>query len=266
MRRSPCVLAVGGSDPTAGAGIQADIRTIEAFGGQPASVVTALTVQTAARVATVHSVAPALIRDQLHAVLDSMAVDVVKVGMLPTAAAVSVVARVLDQYEVAVVVDPVLRATRGARLAGRGVGARLISELLPLATCVTANLDEAATLTGWTGSQLRTRQDMQAAARALVALGASAAIVKGGHLAGSADDVVWDGRRMRVLKGTRIPGAPMHGTGCAYASAVASALAWGDPIERAAARAKRHVRDLITGALETADGGSIRGPRPPQSR
>jgi len=263
VRSLRTVLAVGGSDPTAGAGIAADIRTIESFGVQPTAVVTAVTVQTARRVSTVQPVSTALVRDQLYAVLDSTAVDVVKIGMLPTAAAATTVARVLDLYEVAVVLDPVMRPTKGRALGAPGVGKRLVRDLFPLATCVTANLREAAVLTG---RRVRTLAEMQTAARALVALGARTAIVKGGHLEGDALDVVWDGRRMRVLSGARIGGGPMHGTGCAYASAVAALMARGFSLASAAAGAKRHVRVLIRSAVDAPTGGRLRAPRPRAAR
>lgn len=251
------VLVVGGSDPTAGAGIQADIRTLEAFGTQSATVITAITVQTPSRVLRVQPIAPALIREQLRAVLDALEVHVVKVGMLATAAAVSMVARVLDDYDVGIVVDPVMKPTRGRALARAGVRECLIAELLPLATCVTANLAEAAILTG---ARVVDLADMKRAARALVDLGAGAAVVKGGHLLRRADDVVWDGRRMRVLAADRVGGAQMHGTGCAFASATAALLARGYAPVRAAVGAKRHVRTLIEGAVEVGDCARLRSP------
>lgn len=257
MKSLPTVLAVGGSDPTAGAGIQADIRTFESFGVQSAAVVTAITVQTPARVLHVRAVSPALIRDQLRAVLDSMEVHAVKIGMLPTAAAAAAVARVLDDYEIAVVVDPVMRPTRGRPLATDGVARALVAQLLPLATCVTANLSEAARLTGFRVDDL---ESMKAAARALVDLGPSAAVVKGGHLAGAADDVLWDGRRLRVFAGARIRASDLHGSGCAFASAMAALLARGRTPAQAVAGAKRHVRMLIETSIGAAGGRRMRTP------
>lgn len=261
--RLKTVLAVGGSDPTAGAGIQADVRTLEAFGVQCATVVTAVTVQTPSRVLRVQAVSPQLIREQLRAVLDSIEIDVVKVGMIATAVSVSVVARLLDEYDVAVVVDPVLRATRGQALAGAGVCEHIIDELLPRATCVTPNLAEARALTG---SYVNDLAGMKRAARALVDLGAAAAVVKGGHLSERADDVVWDGRRMRVLRGERVQRgdraqpAALHGSGCAFASAVAALLASGHSPARAAAGAKRHVRRLLQTGVEAGDATVLRAP------
>lgn len=261
--RLKTVLAVGGSDPTAGAGIQADVRTLEAFGVQSATVVTAVTVQTPSRVLRVQPLSPQLIGEQLRAVLDSMDIAVVKIGMMATAASVSVVARLLDEYDVGIVVDPVLRPTRGRALAGAGVCECIVEELLPQATCVTPNLAEARALTG---SSVTDLAGMQRAARALVDLGAAAAVVKGGHLSARADDVVWDGLRMRVLRGERVrrrkraePGA-LHGSGCAFASAVAALLASSYSPARAAAGAKRYVRSLLETGVAAGDGAILRIP------
>jgi hydroxymethylpyrimidine/phosphomethylpyrimidine kinase len=251
------VLAVGGSDPTAGAGIQADLRTLEWFGVQSATVLTAVTVQTPARVLAVEPVSESLIRDQLRAVLDSIEVHVVKVGMLPTPAAVAAVARTLDAYEVRIVVDPVMKPSGGRRLAGAGVRDALMAELLPLTACVTANLSEAAALTGKRVTELA---GMKRAARSLVDLGAATAVVKGGHLSARADDVVWDGERMTVLRARRLSPGEMHGSGCAFASAMAALLARGDTPVSAARGAKRYVRALIQAAVSAGDGARLRSP------
>lgn len=261
--RLKTVLAVGGSDPTAGAGIQADVRTLEAFGVQSATVVTAVTVQTPSRVLRVQPLSPQLIREQLRAVLDSIEVSVVKVGMIATATSVSVIARLIDEYDVGVVVDPILRPTQGRALAGVGVCERIIDELLPQATCVTPNLAEARALTG---SSVTDLAGMQRAARALVDFGAAAAVVKGGHLSARADDVVWDGLRMRVLRGERVGRreqaklGSLHGSGCAFASALAALLAGGHSPVRAAAGAKRYVRSLLETGVAAGDGVILRVP------
>jgi hydroxymethylpyrimidine kinase/phosphomethylpyrimidine kinase len=254
----PAVCAVGGSDPSAGAGIQADVRTLEALGVQPTTVVTALTVQTGTVVTRVEPVRAALVAAQLRALLEALPIAAVKTGMLATADNARAVARVLRPHAgLPLVVDPVLRASGGERLARAGLLRALIAELFPLAACVTANLDEAAAIVGWRVADV---EAMKEAARAIVDAGAGAAIVKGGHLRGAPDDVVFDGRAVHVVGGQRVRGRTMHGSGCAFASALAAHLAVGRGLLASARAAKRHVAELLDGARPSEAGGWLRQP------
>src|SRR5262245_2647620 len=181
-------LTIAGSDPSGGAGLQADLKTFHAFGVYGAAVVTALTAQNTRGVRSVADVAPDVVGAQLDAVLDDLAVVAAKAGMLHRAAIVEVVASALAaRRDVILVVDPVLRATAGQALAEADVADALARRLLPLAALVTPNLAEAAALTGRAVHDLATMAD---AGRALVDLGAQAALVTGGHLAGPARDVL----------------------------------------------------------------------------
>jgi hydroxymethylpyrimidine/phosphomethylpyrimidine kinase len=251
----PVVAVVAGCDPTGGAGIVADVRSLEALGVYPAAIVTAVTVQDGARVMEVSAVAPELVRRQLECVLDNLPVRVVKCGMLARPATTAAVAAAVGRREVALVLDPVLRASGGEALASRGMLEAMRTGLVPLATVVTANLDEAARLTGLS---VANEEEMVAAGRRLLALGARAAVVKGGHLAGEPVDVLCHGRRVVRYPGGRIGQVAMHGSGCAFASALAAGLARGRPIAGAVEYARAHVRDLISRSWSTQRGARLR--------
>jgi hydroxymethylpyrimidine/phosphomethylpyrimidine kinase len=242
----PIALTIAGSDPSGGAGIQADLKTFAAYGVYGAAVVAALTAQNTRGVRAVAEVASDFVVAQLDAVLDDLPVAAAKTGMLARAAVVAAVAdRLASGPRFPLVVDPVMVATSGDALLDADAVACLRTRLLPLATLVTPNLAEAAMLTG---RRVGTPAEMRDAARALVEAGAGAALVKGGHLAGEARDVFWDGRVFVELVGTRVGGGPWHGTGCTLSAAVTAGLAHGRALETAVREAKR----WVTVALERA--------------
>jgi hydroxymethylpyrimidine/phosphomethylpyrimidine kinase len=251
----PVALTIAGSDSSGGAGIQADLLTFAAFGVHGASVVTALTAQNTSGIRAVLEVEPGFVAQQIDAVLDYLEVRAAKTGMLYRAAVVAALAERLHARPLPhLVVDPVLAATTGLSLAEPAAIATLRDRLLPLATLVTPNLHEAEVLTG---RPVTARADMREAARALLALGARAALVTGGHLAGDAVDVLYDGRAFREFSAPRVETCSTHGTGCVLSAAVTAGLALGRGLEEAVAAAKRHV----TQALATAPGiGHGRGP------
>jgi hydroxymethylpyrimidine/phosphomethylpyrimidine kinase len=234
----PTALTVAGSDPSGGAGLQADLRTFAAFDVHGVSVVTALTVQTARGVRSATGVSPALVAAQLDAVGE---VAAVKTGMLLEPAIVEVVAERLRGVA-RLVVDPVMVATSGAVLLVPAAVDVLRARLLPLATLVTPNLHEAEVLTG---RPVVTLADMRDAARALVGLGARAALVTGGHLPGEARDVLHDGTTLHELAAPRVPVERAHGTGCVLSAAITAGLAHGRDLATAVADAKRAVTDAL---------------------
>jgi hydroxymethylpyrimidine/phosphomethylpyrimidine kinase len=249
---APVVLTIAGSDPSGGAGLQADLKTFAAFGVYGASVVTALTAQDTTGVRAVAGVPADFVAAQLDAVLDDLPVAAAKTGMLFAAHVIGTVAAHLAARPVAaLVVDPVMVATSGDRLlAGDAVDA-LRDRLLPLARVVTPNLAEAAVLVG---RRVETLDDMHAAARALVGLGARAALVKGGHLRGDAVDVLCDGAAVTELRAPRVPIAATHGSGCTLSAAIAAGLARGLPLADAVARAKRWVSAALARATPVGRG------------
>ena len=240
------VLIIAGSDPSGGAGIQADVKTVTALGGYAATAITALTVQNTLGVAAVHPVAPDIICDQINAVLDDIGADAIKIGMLGEADAAHAIADVLAARatDIPIVVDPVLVATSGDRLAASGVVDVLKTRLVPMATLVTPNAEEAAALTGIAVSST---EELGAAGLILCAeFGASAALVKGGHLAGDAvTDVLVVEAGSATFTAPRLETANTHGTGCALASAAATGLAQKLDVRIAVGRAIAFVHEAI---------------------
>jgi hydroxymethylpyrimidine/phosphomethylpyrimidine kinase len=249
------VLCVGGVDPAGCAGLAADLRAVQAFGGHGLPVVTAVTVQDTRRVSAVAPLPPRLVRAQIDAVLGDVGARAVKIGMLATAPVARAVAAALARHRCpAVVLDPVLRSTTGGALldgAGRAV---LVRRLFPLAAVVTPNIPEAEALLG---AKIRGEKGMVAAARALLALGPGAVLLKGGHRRGQALDVFADDRRTFVLGAPRVRTANTRGTGCLLAAAIAVHLARGLPALEAARRAKAFVLEAIRRSYPL---GSGRGP------
>jgi hydroxymethylpyrimidine/phosphomethylpyrimidine kinase len=258
MDEAPVVLTIAGSDPSGGAGIQADVKTFATLGVFGAAVVTALTAQNTRGVRGIEAVSPDFVVQQLDAVLDDLDVRAIKTGMLGRAAVVEAVAtRLSAGPPIPLVVDPVLVATAGQALAEPPAVETIRRRLLPLAALVTPNLPEAEALTG---RRVTTPAEMHDAARALIDLGARAALVKGGHLADAALDVLHDGTTTHELSAPRAPGT-FHGTGCALSAAVAVGLARGATLHDAVAAAKRYVTDAIAGSAARG-----RGARPLDNR
>jgi hydroxymethylpyrimidine/phosphomethylpyrimidine kinase len=245
-------LTIAGSDSGGGAGVQADLKTFAAFGVHGTSVITALTAQNTRGVQDVGYVAPEFIGAQLDAVLDDFDLAAVKTGMLGGVAAVEVVVERLGRRSPRqLVVDPVMKASAGGTLLEPAAAALLRARLLPLATLVTPNLHEAETLTG---RPVRDVAGMRDAARALVDLGARAALVTGGHLPGAPVDVLFDGHALHELAGTRVAGESPHGTGCALSAAVTARLALGDELLAAVDTAKHWVARAIAATTPLGHG------------
>jgi hydroxymethylpyrimidine/phosphomethylpyrimidine kinase len=240
-------LTIAGSDSGGGAGIQADLKTFHQFGVFGTSVITAVTAQNTLGVRAWEAVPVALATRQLDALADDLPPAAVKSGMLGSAALVEAVADGVSRHRLPnYVLDPVMVATSGDRLLERDAE-RLIARLLvPLATLVTPNIDEAAVLTD---SPVGTPDEMERAARALVRLGASAALVTGGHLRGDeVVDVLVTDEAARRFSRPRLDTTSTHGTGCTLSAAVAAGLALGRPLERAVADALDFVHRAIAAA------------------
>ena len=250
------VLIIAGSDPSGGAGIQADIKTVTALDGYAASAITALTVQNTKGVSAVHAVAPDVIAAQIEAVMSDIDAEAIKIGMIGDVETAAVIETALKKYSaVPVVLDPVLIATSGDALAKDGVAAFIRDRLAPLAAVITPNIDEACALTGMA---IKDRDGMIAAGEALVARGAKAALVKGGHMKGdTVEDALVSASGARIFSNPRIETTSTHGTGCTLASAIATGLAQGLPLQTAVKRAV----DYVHKAIATAPGfGGGNGP------
>ncbi|HWO87875.1 MAG TPA: bifunctional hydroxymethylpyrimidine kinase/phosphomethylpyrimidine kinase [Gemmatimonadales bacterium] len=225
-------LTIAGSDSGGGAGIQADLKTFHQFGVFGTSVITAVTAQNTRGVRAWEALPVELIRQQIAAVAEDLAPAAVKTGMLGSVAVVEAVGDAIAAHRLPnYVLDPVMVATSGDRLLHREAERRVAERLVPLATLVTPNLDEATILVGFTVAD---PDSMERAARALVERGAGAALIKGGHLAGgTVVDVLVSPAGVRRFTRPRIDTTSVHGTGCTLSSAVTACLARGEPLERA---------------------------------
>lgn len=262
--RPPRILIVAGSDSGGGAGIQADIKTVMALGGYATTAITALTAQNTLGVTGIHPVPPAFVAAQMQAVLEDIGTDAIKTGMLVDAGVIEAVAGVLGTWIVdrgswavesagaphdsrstihhppPLILDPVMIAKGGAPLLAPQAVAALKSLLIPHATLLTPNIPEAEALTGMT---IRTPGDQEAAAQALLALGAGAVLVKGGHAAaGQVVDVLVTPELTKHFSAPRLETRSTHGTGCTLASAIATFLAQGTSLEKSIDQALNYVR------------------------
>ena len=239
----PKALTIAGSDSGGGAGIQADLKTFSAFRVFGMSVLTAITAQNSVGVHGVQELPPAFVRAQLDAVLSDFGADAVKIGMLASAPITAAVADGLAAHAHGpIVLDPVMIAKSGDALLRPEARQALIERVLPLADVVTPNLHEAGALAGMT---VEDEKAMEEAARRIAALGARAVLVKGGHLADSATDILWDGARLTRYVAARVASASAHGTGCTLSSAIAAGLARGRGLDDAIREAKAYVTAAI---------------------
>ncbi|MFC3163252.1 bifunctional hydroxymethylpyrimidine kinase/phosphomethylpyrimidine kinase [Ciceribacter thiooxidans] len=246
-------LSIAGSDPSGGAGIQADLKTFSALGVYGMAVATALTAQNTRGVTGIHVVPPDFVAEQIRAVFADIRAGAVKIGMIANAAIAGAVADVLARHaDVPVVLDPVMIAKGGAPLLTDDAVMVLKTRLLSLATVVTPNLPEAAALLG--EPEARDRDEMAGQALRLVGLGANMALVKGGHLPGNdSPDVLASAAGLTWFEAPRVATRNTHGTGCTLSSAIAAGLAKGASPEKAVVVAKTYV----AGAIDAADALSV---------
>jgi len=246
------ILTIAGSDSGGGAGIQADLKAITLLGGFGMSVITALTAQNTLGVHGIHEIPPSFVEKQMEVVLSDIGADAIKTGMLAHSEIIRVVARKIRQYGLKyVVVDPVMVAKSGDSLLRKDAREALIRELIPLAWVVTPNLPEASVLAGF---KVTSVEEMRKAARRIHRLGAKHVVVKGGHLKGRAVDLLYDGKRFEEIVAPRIKTKNTHGTGCTYASAIATFLARGDTVYGAVQKAKIFITLAIQSGLSLGKG------------
>lgn len=240
----PNILSIAGSDPSGGAGIQADLKAISANGGYGMAAITALTAQNTKGVRAVTLLDPDMVAAQIAAIRDDISIDAVKIGMLGSAAIIEAVTAAISGLTAPVVLDPVMVAKGGDRLLAAEAVAALRDRLMPLASVITPNLPEAADLLDT--DMATDRPGMETQAKALLALGPSAVLIKGGHLAGSdspdllltADETYWAEGQRHTTRNT-------HGTGCTLSSALATQLGQGMSLSKAMLRAKSYIAAAI---------------------
>jgi len=241
-QRPPAALTIAGSDPSGGAGIQADLKTFHQFGVYGEAVITLLTVQNTVRLHRVECVSRELVLEQIQAVVEDIRPSAAKTGALGNKEIVEAVADSAGGFDFPLVVAPVMISKHGAPLIADDARYALKTRLLPLAFLVTPNLAEASELTGFT---VRNLEEMRRAAEQICRMGARAALVKGGHLAGEAVDVLFDGQGWLELRAQRIDTRHTHGTGCTYSAAITAELAKGSTLETAVRRAKSFITEAI---------------------
>ena len=251
-QRRPIALTIAGSDSGGGAGVQADLKTFTALGVHGTSAITCVTAQNPRAVTGIQPIRTRLVEAQLDAVFAELPPAAVKTGMLFSAELIRAVADFFARgSRPPLIVDPVMVATSGARLLRPGAIRLLQARLLPLATLVTPNLDEAGMLVG---RPLRSVADLEAAAQEIYSLFGCAMLVKGGHLrcGPAATDVFFDGRKMLRLVAPFVRGVSTHGTGCTYSAAITAFLARGESLPHAVAAAKRYITRAIRQSYRAA--------------
>ncbi|HUG15921.1 MAG TPA: bifunctional hydroxymethylpyrimidine kinase/phosphomethylpyrimidine kinase [Thermomicrobiales bacterium] len=249
----PAVLTIAGSDSGGGAGIQADLKTFAALGTYGTSAITAVTAQNTLGVQSFVALEPDMVVAQMRSVLDDIRPLAAKTGMLATAPIVRAIADVLRDAVLPLVIDPVTHAKSGDALISEDAVAVLRDELLPLCAVVTPNLPEAAALTGM---RVESDEQMLEAARRLLASGARAVVVKGGHRSGGADDLYMDRDCIEWLRGERIATRCDHGTGCTFSAAIAAGLAHGLDTFDAVREAKMYLTAAMRAGYEVGAGHS----------
>jgi hydroxymethylpyrimidine/phosphomethylpyrimidine kinase len=235
-------LTIAGSDPSGGAGIQADLKTFHQFGVYGESVITLLTVQNTVRVSRVEVMAARLVLEQLAAVLEDIPPGAAKTGALGSTEMVEAVAHAARSFAFPLVVDPVMVSKHGLSLLPSAATAAIRELLLPRAFLITPNVPEAEALTGM---EIRTMEDMRDAACRLRDMGARAVLIKGGHLAGDAIDLLFYDGAWQEFPAPRVATPHTHGTGCTYSAAITAGLAQGLALAAAVARAKRFIHEAI---------------------
>ncbi len=238
------VLTIAGSDPSGGAGVQADMATFSAFNVKGLSAITAITVQDTDSVKGLFAIPPPFVLQQIETLVQACTIDAIKIGMLAKGEIVTAIAELLNKLNLTtVVLDPVITSSSGfPLLEKRGIPA--LRELLPLVLIVTPNLHEASLLTG---REVVTEEDMGEAAIRIREMGPRYVLIKGGHLEGEAVDILYDGEEVKRYATERI-GRGLHGTGCILSAALAACLAKGYNIERAVAESKVYVTSQISRA------------------
>jgi hydroxymethylpyrimidine/phosphomethylpyrimidine kinase len=249
----PRALTIAGSDSGGGAGIQADLKTLQAHGVWGMSAITAVTVQNTKGVAGFQELSPETVADQIRAVVTDIGVDAAKTGMLASVPIIEAVAEALSETRVPnLVVDPVFVSKHGHPLLHEDAVGALRERILPLATLATPNLSEAA---GLAGVRVQTPDDMERAGRAILDMGPNAVLVKGGHLeGGAATDLFVTADGAEPIRGERIDTPHTHGTGCVLSASIAAHLALGEDLVDAVRKGKVFVTGAIRAALEIGEG------------
>ncbi|MTW84465.1 bifunctional hydroxymethylpyrimidine kinase/phosphomethylpyrimidine kinase [Virgibacillus dakarensis] len=252
MNQIPCALTIAGTDPSGGAGIQADLKTFQEFTCYGMSIITSVVAQNTTGVQDVHHIPINMIEKQLDSVISDIPFQAYKTGMIANIDMMEVIVQKITPLNVPYIMDPVMVATSGDSLIAEEARNFLREQLLPLAALVTPNVPEAEYITG---ESIKTVNDLQQAAEQIVVKhGAGAALVKGGHLDGKAIDILYDGNKMHRFSSERIDTNNTHGTGCTYSAAITALLSKGIPLPAAVKQAKDYVTAAIRHSFSIGKG------------
>ena len=248
----PIALTIAGSDSGGGAGIQADLKTFASKGVYGMSAITAVTAQNTIGVQAVHNQPPDLVKLQIQSALSDIGADAIKIGMLANKEIITAVAETIQHYpQIPLIVDPVMIAKSGDLLLESNAISSLIEQILPLATIITPNLDEATAITGLKASN---QDEMEAIACKLFEMGPRYVVIKGGHLDGPALDVLYDGKNFHSFVAERVDTRNTHGTGCTFAAAITAEVAKGSSIIDAVDRAKSYLTNSLVHSIPLGKG------------
>lgn len=252
MKNISCALTIAGTDPTGGAGIQADLKTFQELKSYGMSVITSVVAQNTTGVQAVHHIPLEMIEEQLESVISDVPVHAFKTGMIANIDMMKVIAEKIANINAHYVMDPVMVATSGDPLIAEDARNYLRDHLLPLTAIVTPNIPEAETLTG---ESIDSEEDMKEAAAYIVNnLGAKTAIVKGGHLKGDANDYFYDGNEIHEFSAKRVQTKNTHGTGCTLSAAITAYVSQGIPLITAVEKSKQYVTTAIKHSIDIGTG------------
>lgn len=252
MKQIPCALTIAGTDPSGGAGIQADLKTFQELKSYGMSVITSVVSQNTKGVQDVYHLPSSIIETQLDSVFDDISVHAFKTGMLANREMMEVIQERIKEIDVAYVMDPVMVTTSGDTLIEEGARDFLRDELLPFTTVVTPNIPEASYLLD---RKIEHVEDMKSAAQEIVTeFGVEAALVKGGHIEGDATDFLYDGNELHTFSAERIDTKHTHGTGCTLSAAITAYISQGYSLEKSVAHAKKYVTLAIQHSLALGNG------------
>lgn len=252
MKKVACSLTIAGTDPTGGAGVQADLKTFQELQSYGMSVITSIVAQNTTGVQDVHHIPTSMIEEQLHSVISDMPIHALKTGMIANIEMMEVIQEKISLIDSAYVLDPVMVATSGDTLIDESARDYLRDHLVPISTIITPNIPEAEYLIG---ESITSVKDMENAAIKIVdELGAGAALVKGGHRLGDAIDYLYDGEKIYTFSEKRIDTQNTHGTGCTYAAAITAYLSHGMSLVQSVEKGKFFVTEAIKKSFDLGSG------------
>jgi len=246
----PIVLTIAGSDCSAGAGIQADLKTLQQIGIHGLSAVTSIVSETPIEVRQIEPISAALVQSQIQILLDTYPISAVKTGMLPSRACIIAICEILREHDIPIVTDPVMVASSGSHLMQDDAAIAMTERLIPMSTLVTPNMPEASVILG---RHIRIKDDLEPAAQAIAERFNTSCLLKGGHLPKGQDrlDILWhEGKAYHFTHPDAGIGEGIHGTGCAMSSSIAGYIAHGKSIETAVESGIAHVQKLISESKE----------------